>query len=244
MTRRGWIVFSILCIAILAGLVYMSRGSDVDVADVNSESVQKASDKNGNIGDHVYGTKTSKVIVVEYGDFQCPGCGQVSPVLKQVYEKYQDKVTFIFRNFPLYSIHPNALAAASAAEAAGLQGKFWEMHDRLYENQDAWKDLTSNDRTNYFKALANGMGIDAEKLVTDMDSDAVKAKIEYDRAIGVKQKVEGTPAIFVNGKEANQYIKDGRLVPAGTDGARQVFASAQTFEDFLIKPALEAAGIK
>ncbi len=244
MTRRGWIIFSILCIATLAGLVYMSRGSTVDVTDVKTDTVQAASDKNGNIGEHVYGTRTSKVIVVEYADYQCPGCGQVAPVLKQVYEKYKDKVTFIFRNFPLYSIHPNALAAASAAESAGRQGKFWEMHDKLYENQDAWKDLTSTDRTNYYKALATGLGIDAEKFVADMDSSEVKAKIDYDRALGLKQKVEGTPAIFVNGKEVNQFVKDGRLVPANTPDARQVYASAQTFEDFIIIPAIEAAGIK
>ena len=135
MTKKTWIIFAVICIGIIGGLVYMSNGNKIDVSDVDEWSIQAASAKSGDIADQVYGNKDAKVVIIEYGDYQCPGCASAQSALKTVSEKYKDTVAFVFRNFPLYSIHPNAFAAASFAEAAGLQGKYWEMHDKLYTTQ-------------------------------------------------------------------------------------------------------------
>ncbi len=101
-----------------------------------SSRYKTATNDNGNIADHEFGGADAKVTIIEYGDYQCPACGTAAPVMREVSHQYKDKgVSMIFRNFPLTTIHPNALAAASAAEAAGLQNKFWEMHDKLYATQ-------------------------------------------------------------------------------------------------------------
>ena len=114
-------MFVAVCVVLLGGLVWVSQGAKIDVSNVNTFSVLAGEERNGNIADHVHGKSDSKVIIYEYGDYQCPGCKAAFPTLKTVYEKYQDKVGFVFRNFPLSSIHANARSAASAAEAAGLQ---------------------------------------------------------------------------------------------------------------------------
>ncbi|MFZ1600261.1 MAG: thioredoxin domain-containing protein, partial [Candidatus Saccharimonas aalborgensis] len=142
MTTKSWIIFSVLCVAILGGLVWVSRGDRIDVTDIDPSTVQPALSKNGQIADHTYGNMNSKVVLIEYGDYQCPGCGSAAPVIKKVVDKYKDKIGFVFRNFPLYEKHPNAFAASATAEAAGLQGKYWEMHEKLYANQDAWSQLS------------------------------------------------------------------------------------------------------
>src|SRR6478672_343329 len=132
MTRSRWIIFVLICVVTLGGLVLLSKK---DTVNVDKEDPTKAvSETASSIGDHVYGNKAAKVVLIEYGDFQCPGCGGAFPQLKTIKETYKDQIAFIFRDFPLTTIHPNALAAATAAESAGLQGKFWEMHDMLYEN--------------------------------------------------------------------------------------------------------------
>src|SRR5699024_4048070 len=100
-----------------------------------TSSIIAASDKNGHIADHVRGNPDAKVVLVEYGDYQCPGCAGIAPALNTIADRYSEDLAFVFRNFPLSSIHPNAKVAAATAEAAGLQGKFWEMHDKLYQEQ-------------------------------------------------------------------------------------------------------------
>lgn len=245
MTRNTWIIFGVLCLALLGGLVYVSRGSKIDVSNVDEMTIQKASEQNGNIGDHTYGNMSSKVILIEYGDYQCPGCGSAYPVVKQVVEKYKDKMGLVFRNYPLYTIHPNAFAASAAAEAAGLQGKFWEMHDKLYSNQSAWNQLTGTARTEFFVSAANEIGADGTKLQSQLDSAAIKSKINFDEALGKKSGVQGTPSFYINGKNVgDQDVKDGKLIPSDNDSSTPaVWGSAETFENLLIVPALKAAGI-
>ena len=119
MSKKTWIVFAVVCVGIIAGLVFLSRGNKIDVSNIDEWQIQPVKELNGNIADHVYGNKNAKVVMIEYGDFQCPGCGTAAPAIKSVAEKYKDNIAFVFRNFPLYSLHPNALAAATAAEAAG-----------------------------------------------------------------------------------------------------------------------------
>jgi protein-disulfide isomerase len=198
--KKTWIIFIVICVAVLGALVFMSRSQKVDVSSINPYSIQPASKASGNIADHVYGNKDSKVLLVEYGDFQCPSCGAAYPIIKQVKEEYKDKIAFVFRNNPLPTLHPNAKAAAAAGEAAGLQGKFWEMHNKLYDLQDSWSNLDTNQRTDAFVSYAKEVGVkDINKFKADMSADNVGAKINFDLSLGQKIGVTGTPTFTLNG---------------------------------------------
>lgn len=208
MNTKTWIIFGVICVAIFGGLIYVSKKDQVsiDFSKVDVKAVQAASPENGNIADHVAGSATSKVRVVEYGDLQCPACGGAHPGLKKIIEDYGDKIGFVFRNFPLTSIHPNALAASTAVEAAGLQGKYWEMNNLLYETQTSWSNLSPDDRTTKFSTLASQIGLNADKFKKDLSSSDISKKISYDQALGRKQNVTGTPSIFVNGEKLKDEV--------------------------------------
>lgn len=147
---------------------------------------------------HVKGGNAKKVNLTEYGDFQCPVCGAYEPTFREVYAKYQKDIQFQFRNFPLQQIHQNALAGSRAAEAASLQGKFWEMHDQLYDNQQTWSTATSPQ--SYFEQYAQALGLNMEQYKKDFASERVNNIISADTAAGEKLKVTGTPGIVINGK--------------------------------------------
>lgn len=201
MSKKAWIIFAAVCVAVLGGLVFLSRKDKVDVGNVDQTKIVAASSASGNIAEHVFGNKNSKVVLIEYGDFQCPACGSAYPNLKEVSEKYKEKIAFVFRNNPLTTIHPNARAASAAAEAAGLQGKYWEMHDVLYERQNQWSSADTTKRTSFFESYAKEAGVkDMDKFRTDMASKSVNSKIDYDLALGKKVPVTGTPTILLNGK--------------------------------------------
>lgn len=241
MTKKTWIVFVVICIAILGGLVWMSKSKQVNVDTIDILAIQGASEQNGNIADHVFGNKDAKVRIIEYGDFQCPGCGRAYPILKAVSEKYKDDVAFIFRNFPL-PIHGNARAAAAAAEAAGLQGKYWEMHDKLYSAQNEWSELSGSMRLDIFAGYAETLGVDRAKFLTDIEDGQLEKKINFDKALGAKAGVTGTPSIFVNGKAADQSVKDDKLV-AGNRTDPLVWSDQTLFEKYILIPALKEAGV-
>ena len=244
MTSKGWIIFATLCVAILGGMIFMAQKDKMDVSAIDVNKIQAATAQSGDIADHTEGKTDSKVVLIEYGDFQCPGCASAQPVMKALVEKYKDKMTFVFRNYPLYQAHPNAFSSASAAEAAGLQGKYWEMYHKLYENHSAWRDLSGSERTNYYLSLASDLELDTAKFTTDIDSDAVKKKIDFDTALGQKAKVTGTPSFYMNGKNVgDQYVLDGKIVAKGTSGASLIWSDAAAFENLIILPALKEAGI-
>jgi protein-disulfide isomerase len=203
-SKKAWIIFASACVLLLVGLVYISSKDKVDVSKVNTDKIVGASTQSGNIADHVFGKKDSKVLFIEYGDFQCPGCGSAYPTVKTVTEKYKGQVGFVFRNFPLTSIHPNAKAAAAAAEAAGLQNKYWEMHDVLYANQSSWENLGTSQRIDFFASYAKNLGLDTAKFKKDMGSTQVNQKINYDIALGKKVGVNATPSLYLNGKAITQ----------------------------------------
>jgi len=230
-------------VAVLGGLAYLSSKDRVDVSNIDAGAVQNASDKSGNIGDHVYGKKDSKVVVIEYGDYQCPGCETAYPTLKAVSEKYKDQIAFVFRNFPLTDKHPNAKAAAAAAEAAGLQGKYWEMHNLLYDNQSAWESLDSNKRVEFFSNYAKELGLNLTTFNEDLTSPKVSQKIAFDQALGRKANVSATPTILVNGKQADQTVMNGKLVDANTNGAQLIWTDTSSFEQLLIVPLLKENNI-
>lgn len=206
MSKKAWIIFAAVCIILLGILVYASGKDKVDVSSVDINKIQTAADQSGNIADHVFGKANSKVVLIEYGDFQCPGCGSAHPNIKAVTEKYKEQLTFVFRNFPLTSLHPNARAAAAAAEAAGLQGndKYWEFHNKLYENQSQWETLSTDTRSEFFTDYAKSFGLNVDTFKTDFAGSKVNQKINFDIAVGKKAKVNSTPSIFLNGKTVEQ----------------------------------------
>lgn len=209
MDKKGWIIFSVVVIVILGGLVFVSGKNKIDVSTIDTKTTQTASEKSGDIADHVFGKKDSKVVLVEYGDFQCPACFGSHPNIQALSEKYKDQIAFVFRNFPLTAIHPNALSAAAAAEAAGLQGKYWEMNNSLYDNQDAWKSATVDERTAVFVSLAKKLGINTDTFTTDLSNPVVTKKINFDLALGKKDGVSGTPSFTINGvKQSDEIVTD------------------------------------
>lgn len=152
--------------------------------------------------DHVRGAPDGKVTLVEFGDFQCPACGAYEPLVRKVLADNPTILKVVFRHFPLTQVHQNALLAAKASEAAGLQGKFWEMHDMLYANQKDWS-LGLNAR-DFFVNYAKTLGLDEAKFATDLNSPAIEAKILAEYQEGVKLGVNSTPSFFVNGKKLSE----------------------------------------
>jgi protein-disulfide isomerase len=150
--------------------------------------------------DYVRGNPKARLTLVEYADFECPYCGMAFPYVKHAVERFKDDLAEIFRPFPLTQIHPHALHAAQAAEAAGLQGKFWEMHDILFEHQ---RKLEDPDLLNY----ARQVGLDMERFERDFSSRAVLDAIQRSLKEGTDQGVQGTPTFFLNGEQLaiNRY---------------------------------------
>lgn len=151
----------------------------------------------------VKGSEEATVELVEYGDFQCPACGAVHPLIKQLHEEFEDDLKIVFRHFPLTQIHPNALPAARAAEAAGVQGKFFEMHDKLFENQGEWSNTRNT--SEIFERYASEIGIDVEQYKTDVSSDPVKDKVSAHTTLGIRAGVQGTPTFILNGETLGNY---------------------------------------
>jgi protein-disulfide isomerase len=149
-------------------------------------------------GDWIQGSENAPVILTEYGDFQCPSCGAIYPVIQQAQKDFGDKLAVVFREFPLSEIHPNALAAAYAAEAAGKRGKFWEMHDLLFERQKFWENEQNPDSK--FADYADTLGLNKDQFAKDYQSDEIHKKVENDRAMGNKAGINATPTLFLNGK--------------------------------------------
>jgi protein-disulfide isomerase len=142
--------------------------------------------------DHVHGPADAPATLVEYGDYECPFCGRAHPVVKGVQHRLGRRLRFAFRHFPLAEMHPHATRAAEAAEAAGAQGKFWAMHDMLFEHQHA---LTDPDLLGY----AEFLGLDVQRFLTDLAEGAHEAKVRSDFMSGVRSGVNGTPTFFING---------------------------------------------
>jgi len=142
--------------------------------------------------DHIQGSADASITLVEYGDYQCPYCGAAYPVVKKLQKTLGKKLRFIFRNFPLTQSHPYALIAAEAAEAAALQGKFWEMHDLIYEKQGYLEP-------DILPTWAEQVGLDLEKFAAAIKHGDIVSRIKEDRMSGIQSGVNGTPCCFING---------------------------------------------
>lgn len=192
--NRFWIILTVVVIGMAGLFVVTKKGSTPEITTDTDAKVISASD-------HVRGDKNAPVTVIEYGDFQCPPCGAFYPIVKTLESNYVGKVRFVFRHFPLIQIHPNALAASRAAEAASMQGKFFEMHDKLYETQSAWGESTTNQQA-LFEGYAQELGLDMTKFKADYVSDKVAAIINNDQASGQKAfNIDSTPTFVINGKK-------------------------------------------
>jgi protein-disulfide isomerase len=206
LNKIKWIIFAAITLSVFGLLIAFSNGSKVNVGPVDINTVQTTGEQNGNISDHVYGKADSPVTLIEYGDYQCPPCAQAYPIIKAVTEQYKNQIRFIFRNFPITSAHQNAKAAAATAEAAGLQGKYWEMHDKIYETQADWENLSIDERTGFFANYAKDLGLDITKFNTDVATKAITDKINYDSALGKKAGVDGTPMFYLNGTKIGSDV--------------------------------------
>lgn len=199
-----------------------------DYSSIDTSKIIEAREENGNIADHVRGNANSSVVVVEYADFQCPGCASMVPHLDTIYEKYKDDVAFVFRNFPI-SGHANARAASAAAEAAGRQGYFWEMYETLYTNRNSWVEKTGEARTSTMAELFAGIAKDGDinQFRVDLSDENITKKIDFDYTLGKEyDNVTATPSIYVNGEwvdvtEVETFDEVEELVSKKIDEALQ-----------------------
>ncbi len=190
-SKRFWFILLVILVGFF-GLVLLNKDESKETSD--SVAAQGSS--------NYYGKADSPVTVTEFVDFQCEACYAYYPYVKEVKEKYKDKVRFQVRNFPITSGHQFALQAARAAEAAARQGKFWEMHDRIFEGQKAW-ERTQNPQT-YFDGYAESIGLDMAKYKADRDSADVAAVINKDLADVKEIGGSGTPTFAINGKRVDK----------------------------------------
>jgi protein-disulfide isomerase len=190
MSKR-FILILAACFVVFMGILLVNKKADNKSKQNNPAASQQSN--------HTSGQGTSGVTLTEWGDFQCPACYQYYPVIKAVREKYGDQITFRFRNFPLTQIHQNALIGARAGEAAGLQGKFFEMFDKLYEGQPTWSE--SPNPMPSFEQYAEALGLDLNKFREDMKSVAVNDTVQADLTESKRLGLSSTPTFEINGSK-------------------------------------------
>jgi len=185
-----WVGIVILLGAGVYGLMQVE--SDGANKKIQIDAIDPASD-------NTKGNPDADVVLIEYSDFQCPACASYRPILSDFMDEYGDKVHLAFRHFPLSSIHPNAQVAGQAAQAAAIQDKFWEMHDKLFDNQSDWSNLS--DPSEKFAAYAEELGLDVEKFNTDLGSETVKNKVNDDYDSATAAGLNSTPSFILNGEK-------------------------------------------
>ncbi len=198
MSKRFLIVLAVVILG-FGGLYLVGKSNKAAAPGSTSSS-------NAQPTTHLFGSGKKKVTLIEYGDYQCPACGAYYPLVKAVVEKYKDDIYLQFRNYPLVTIHQNAFAGSRAAEAADMQGKYWEMHDLLYEQQRTWS--ASNSPKIYFDQYATELKLDLKKFDDDYSSSTVNDRIAADIKEGQKIGADSTPTFVLDGKKLDQNPKD------------------------------------
>lgn len=237
------VAIGIVAVAVLGLATYAvidGNNKAVHYEDYDFNTIIEGNKDNGEIGDHVKGNVDAPVVIFEYADYQCPGCASINPRVNKVVEQLDGKLAVVYRNF-LLSYHQNGTAAASAAEAAGLQGYWKEYADKLFAEQSEWEYASATERAeyfdNYFMEVTDGKG-DLDKFHEDTESDAVSKKISFDMGIAKRIDVAGTPAFYVDG----QWINWGDAGSVEINGKTISWDSARSGENFgkLIKEIVEA----
>ena len=196
------IIIGVLIVSTVLGMWLYRRSTEPEPAPASSAQPDT-------LPAHVRGEAGAPVTLEEFADFQCPPCAALHPELKKIEEEYGPRLKVIFRNFPVIALHKHALQAAHAAEAAGLQGRFWEMHDMLYQNQSQW-DKADNVRP-IFSDYARSLNLDVQRFNSDMDSTEVSKRILADQDRARSLRVKGTPTLFINGRQVQpaQFTREG-----------------------------------
>lgn len=185
---RYAIALGVLALGVL-GIVALNKSAQLSVPVPLATEVTAS--------DWMKGNPEASVVLVEYSDFQCPACATYDPVISQLMSEYGDRVLFVYRHFPLKTVHRNAEASAAAAEAAGVQGKFWEMHNMLFANQDAWSALANPSPE--FHKYAQALDLNVDQFVADYGSDTARDQVEADYRSGIDAGVDSTPSFFLQG---------------------------------------------
>lgn len=154
---------------------------------------------------HKKGAENPKVTIVEFADFQCPACASAHPIIARLLTDFPNDVQLIYRHFPLRSIHKNAFMAALASEAAGSQGKYWEMYDKLYETQSEWSDLGSP--KDFFVNLAKGLSLDTDKFKKSLEASEFAARVSEDEKDAISLGVNSTPTFYINGVKQKGFLE-------------------------------------
>lgn len=186
-----WVGVIVIITASIWGLISLVNSSSPASSISNLPSVSKE--------DITTGPKDAKVTITEYADFQCPACAAYHPLVKQLLAEFPKDIYFVYRFFPLTNIHQNALLASQAGFAANLQGKFWQMHDLLYENQKSW--ATEGNALDIFISYAEKIKLDMDKFKKDITSNEAKKFVEGELNQGISIGVNSTPTFFINGKQ-------------------------------------------
>ena len=219
MDKRFWAIIGVIVVLFGGLLVWQNKKSDNGTTGSTK----------GQPTNHVIGNTDSKVTLLEYGDYQCPACEAYFTTVQEVQQKYNDKIKFQFRNLPLSQIHKNAIGGARAAEAADLQGKFWQMHDALYavSNWQVWSN--SNDPEPQFQLYAKQLGLNVDQFKKDFASSKVNDRIQADVAAFKKTGRDmSTPTFFVN----DEFVANTKLM---TNGVPSVEAFSKVIDEALKK---------
>lgn len=222
----------VICLIVFAAYkVIDGNNKATDFSKYDFYSIIEPTRNNGNIGDHVKGDVDAPVLIFEYADYQCPGCASINVRVNKIIEDLGGKLAVVYRSF-LLPYHQNGTAAASAAEAAGLQGYWKEYADKLFAEQSEWEYATPSKRTEYFEKYFNevtdGKG-DLEKFRKDVASEEVSKKISFDMGIAKRVEVAGTPAFYIDG----QWINWGDAGNVTVNGKAISWDEAQTGEKFI-----------
>lgn len=185
--KNPWVIFGAIVVLLFVGAFYIASTA----GDRNNEGIEEIT--------HVKGNAAAEITLVEYSDFQCPACSAMFPAIQGVMAEYSDQIRFEYRHFPIERAHPYAVQAAVAAEAAGQQGKFYEFHDALFENQQAWSQSATPNML--FAQYAEDLGLDMDLYNRHANASVLRDKVRAQQTEGRDRGVTGTPTLFLNGKK-------------------------------------------
>lgn len=187
-----WLLIALIVIGGFLAIIFTSGGGNGGGGGGKVSAI--------NSGDWIKGNAQATVELIEFSDFQCPACKSMEPILSSVIDEFGNHMKFAYRHLPLKAIHGNSENAAKASEAAGFQGKFWEMHDKIFENQALWSPMSKDQAVEAFASYAQELGLDVEKFKKDFESREVADAVEQDADEAASAAIQSTPTFFLNGE--------------------------------------------